>query len=108
MLLALATGRFDAGQAFILKQSLTQNVTARLPAHFIVWLCSKEAQFLNARLVWANWDPLELMFKKNEIQRGREMLCGVTGWPYLPQCLQGPRRRMGNLSTESYGINQMF
>ncbi|KAF8856273.1 hypothetical protein BDZ45DRAFT_594436, partial [Acephala macrosclerotiorum] len=34
---------------------------------FCVWLASPEADFLNGRFVWANWDVEELKERKEEI-----------------------------------------
>ncbi|KAK3684555.1 hypothetical protein LTR37_020158 [Vermiconidia calcicola] len=38
-----------------------------LPAHYAVWLCSAEADFLKGRFVWAHWDVEELQAKKEVI-----------------------------------------
>ncbi|KAL4942564.1 hypothetical protein BDV06DRAFT_222085 [Aspergillus oleicola] len=50
-----------------------------LPANFAVWLASKEASFLNGRLVWANWDVDELKARADEIQSGLLLTAGVLG-----------------------------
>ncbi|KAM0227045.1 hypothetical protein ACHAPO_011877 [Fusarium lateritium] len=42
--------------------------TVDLPAHFMVWLASKEAEFLKGKFVWANWDVQELMAREDEIK----------------------------------------
>nr|AMD38940.1 reductase [Fusarium babinda] len=50
--------------------------TVDLPAHFMVWLASKEAEFLKGKFVWANWDAEELMARAEEIKSS--MLLRVT------------------------------
>ncbi|ORY67018.1 short chain dehydrogenase [Pseudomassariella vexata] len=54
----------------------------QLPAHFLVWMSSSEAAFLNGRSVWANWDVEELKAQANSIQSGIYMTSGINGWPY--------------------------
>ncbi|EPS33805.1 hypothetical protein PDE_08767 [Penicillium oxalicum 114-2] len=56
--------------------------TADLPGDFMVWLTSAEADFLNGRSVWANWDVDELKAKANEINSGLLLTAGVYGWPF--------------------------
>lgn len=51
-----------------------------LPAHFLVWLASEEAEFLKGKFVWANWDAQELLARADEIQSSmllRVLLKGV-------------------------------
>ncbi|OLN85285.1 Short-chain type dehydrogenase/reductase [Colletotrichum chlorophyti] len=55
---------------------------ARLPAHFAVWLSSPEAEFLNGRTVWANWDVEELKSSAQATQSGQLLTSGINGWPY--------------------------
>ncbi|KAH7466337.1 hypothetical protein FOMA001_g16582 [Fusarium oxysporum f. sp. matthiolae] len=50
--------------------------TVELPAHFIVWLTSVEAEFLKGKFVWANWDAQELLARAEEIKS--TMLLRVT------------------------------
>ncbi|CZR53668.1 related to reductase [Phialocephala subalpina] len=45
-----------------------------LPGDFCVWLASEEAEFLNGRYVWANWDVEELKERKGEILGGAGLL----------------------------------
>jgi hypothetical protein len=40
----------------------------RVAAKFIVWAASEDAEFLNGRLAWANWDVDELLAKKIVIE----------------------------------------
>ncbi|KAG6369002.1 hypothetical protein INS49_003221 [Diaporthe citri] len=53
-----------------------------LSAHFIVWMSSQEASFLNGRCVWANWDVEELKAQAETIQSSLQMTSGIYGWPY--------------------------
>lgn len=55
-----------------------------LPAHFAVWLCSKEARFLRGKFVWSNWDVEELMRHKAEIAESLLLTANCIGWPYSP------------------------
>ncbi|KAJ4129465.1 hypothetical protein NW765_016338 [Fusarium oxysporum] len=53
-----------------------------LPAHFIVWAASPQAEFLHGRLVWANWDVKELkgeVFKKQLEDNPNLLMVGVEG-----------------------------
>ncbi|EHY58516.1 hypothetical protein HRR83_007109 [Exophiala dermatitidis] len=54
-----------------------------LPANFLVWLASPEADFLRGRYLWANWDVEELIARKAEIE-GNPHLLTITlgGWPF--------------------------
>lgn len=57
--------------------------TVELPAHFIVWLLSAEANFLRSRMVWANWDVEQLKAMEGKIAGDPAMLnMGMNGWPY--------------------------
>lgn len=68
---------FDKGQ-----MAPTAPDTIELPAHFAVWLCSGEAKFLRAKMVWCNWDVDELVAKKGEIEGGLMLTPNCLGWPY--------------------------
>lgn len=52
-----------------------------LPAHFLLWLASSEARFLNGKFVWANWDVSELKAAAAKLPEDI-MTLGVKGWPY--------------------------
>lgn len=39
----------------------------KLPGDFAVWLASPEANFLNGRFVWAQWDVDELITMKEKL-----------------------------------------
>ncbi|KAI0480179.1 putative NADP(+)-dependent dehydrogenase [Xylariaceae sp. FL0804] len=54
----------------------------QLPAHFLLWMSSPEAAFLNGRSVWANWDVDELKEQAEAIESGSLMTSGTYGWPY--------------------------
>ncbi|KAK1243242.1 hypothetical protein MKX07_003870 [Trichoderma sp. CBMAI-0711] len=56
----------------------------QLPAHFMVWLASPEAAFLNGRQVWANWDVDELKAKADAIKQSQLYTAGINGWPFTP------------------------
>ncbi|PTB62297.1 NAD(P)-binding protein [Trichoderma citrinoviride] len=56
----------------------------QLPAHFMVWLASPEAAFLNGRSVWANWDVNELKAKTDAIKQSQLYTAGINGWPFTP------------------------
>ena len=55
-----------------------------LPANFMVWLATPEAEFLKSgRFLWANWDVEELIARKAEIEAD-PLLFRITigGWPF--------------------------
>ncbi|OTA53585.1 NAD(P)-binding protein [Hypoxylon sp. EC38] len=52
-----------------------------LPAHFLVWAASKEAEFLKNKFVFARWDVDELKARKEEIAQLPELLLGLNGFP---------------------------
>ncbi|OTB12757.1 hypothetical protein K445DRAFT_320884 [Daldinia sp. EC12] len=56
--------------------------TVQLPAHFLLWMSSPEAKFLNGRSVWANWDVNELKEHAAQIESRTQMTAGINGWPY--------------------------
>lgn len=52
-----------------------------LPAGFCVWLAAtREADFLQGRLLWANWDVDELMQRKDEIVQKDMLNMVLGGW----------------------------
>ncbi|KAM0366779.1 hypothetical protein ACHAPZ_004956 [Fusarium culmorum] len=53
--------------------------TVELPAHFMVWLASKEAEFLKGKFVWANWDAQELMARQDEIKNPMLLKLSLNG-----------------------------
>ena len=54
----------------------------QLAAHFMLWMTSSEASFLNGRSVWANWDVGELVNKADEISKENLLTSGIIGWPF--------------------------
>jgi hypothetical protein len=52
-----------------------------LPASFIVWASSPEADFLRGKFIWANWDVEELKAKKEELLASPQLTLGLLGWP---------------------------
>jgi len=54
-----------------------------LPANFTVLLASHEADFLNRRFLWANWDVEQLKEKKSELAADPTLLTyRLGGWPF--------------------------
>ena len=54
-----------------------------LPANFMVWLASPEADFLKSRFLWANWDVEELIARKAEIEADPALFrITIGGWPF--------------------------
>ncbi|KAF7560175.1 hypothetical protein G7046_g3963 [Stylonectria norvegica] len=39
-----------------------------LPGNFLVWLASREAEFLKSKFVWVNWDAEEMISRAEEIK----------------------------------------
>lgn len=56
-----------------------------LPSHFFVWLSTPDAQFLNGRFVFANWDLEQLVARKEEILGSDLLTSVVQGWPFQPK-----------------------
>ncbi len=56
-------------------------LVAKLPADFVVWVASPEAEFLKDRYVWVNWDIEELKGMKEEIVKGDLLKMTLKGWP---------------------------
>ncbi|KAJ4292763.1 hypothetical protein N0V90_009426 [Kalmusia sp. IMI 367209] len=52
-----------------------------LPAHFLVWLVSREAEFLKGKFVWVNWDVDELKTRADEIKGSLILTVGLHGVP---------------------------
>ena len=52
-----------------------------MPASFIVWATSTEADFLSGKFIWANWDVDELKVKKEELLASPQLTFGLLGWP---------------------------
>jgi hypothetical protein len=56
-------------------------LVVKLPADFVVWVTSPEAEFLKDRYVWVNWDVEELKGMKEEILKGDLLKMTLKGWP---------------------------
>ena len=54
-----------------------------LPADYLVWAASAEADFLKGKYVMANWDVAELKQKKEEIIQKRLLEIWLEGNPRL-------------------------
>ncbi|KAI1757122.1 hypothetical protein F4782DRAFT_525886 [Xylaria castorea] len=52
-----------------------------LPAQFLVWAASNEAQFLKSKFVFANWDVDEMKAREQEIAGSLELMVGLNGFP---------------------------
>lgn len=55
---------------------------AKLPAHFLLWVVSKEARFLKGKYVCANWDVEEMKGMAKQIETTRILEGQIHGWPY--------------------------
>jgi NAD(P)-dependent dehydrogenase (short-subunit alcohol dehydrogenase family) len=64
----------DAARAFGLNETTMDWDDVHLPGRFVVWLASKEGEFLKGRFVWANWDVEELMRRRDEFERDPDLL----------------------------------
>jgi hypothetical protein len=52
-----------------------------LPAHFLVWLTSREAAFLKGKFVWVNWDVDDLKDRADDIKNSLILTIGLHGVP---------------------------
>jgi hypothetical protein len=50
------------------------NIAVGLAGNFVVWLASPQAEFLNGRFVWANWDVEELLQLKEKVAQDPNFL----------------------------------
>ena len=61
------------------------SLAVSLPADFLVWIASPEAEFLKNKIVFSSWDVEELKGRKKEILGGPpgtgELWLGYTGFP---------------------------
>jgi hypothetical protein len=55
-------------------------LAAELAADFSVWLMSEEAQFLQNRFLYVNWDVDDLLAMKERIEGENLLTIGVRGW----------------------------
>lgn len=63
------------------KRSADLSLVVSLPAHFLVWVASPEADFLKGRLLWSNWDVPELVARRTEFEGTLKFTVGLHGWP---------------------------
>jgi hypothetical protein len=52
-----------------------------LPSGFLVWAASPEAEFLQGRMLWSNWDVDELKAQKTDFEGTPKFIVGLLGWP---------------------------
>ncbi|CAM1505974.1 Fc.00g116110.m01.CDS01 [Cosmosporella sp. VM-42] len=52
-----------------------------LPGAFLVWLASREANFLKGKFVWVNWDAEELISRAQEIESSMLLTVYLDGVP---------------------------
>ncbi|KAL8768908.1 MAG: hypothetical protein Q9209_004963 [Squamulea sp. 1 TL-2023] len=76
--------------AFVAHMSINEvtnqsSLVVSLPADFLVWIASPEAEFLKNKIVFSSWDVEELKGRKKEILGGPpgtgELWIGYTGFP---------------------------
>lgn len=68
----------------LLTITLTFSFAVSLPADFLVWTASPEAEFLKNKIVFAAWDVDELKGRRKEIVGGTgtgELGLGYQGFP---------------------------
>lgn len=58
---------------------------ASLPADFMVWAASEEAQFLRGKYVFANWDVNEMKEQAERIRNTGALTMTLQGWPFADQ-----------------------
>ncbi|KAL8905999.1 MAG: hypothetical protein Q9207_002284 [Kuettlingeria erythrocarpa] len=56
--------------------------SAALPAHFMLWLSCVRPEYLQGKLIWANWDVEQLKAAGSNIQGSSQMTITVGGWPF--------------------------
>jgi NAD(P)-dependent dehydrogenase (short-subunit alcohol dehydrogenase family) len=56
--------------------------TIDLPANFIVWVASPEAEFTKGKYLWVNWDVDEIKAAKEEFKDPFFFGLGLVGWPH--------------------------
>lgn len=64
----------EAVKNFGIKEDVIAWDDVQLAGQFSVWLASKEAAFLNGRLVWANWDVEELKAQEDRFKADSHFL----------------------------------
>ncbi len=69
------------------RRAMANQVSAELPAQFIVWACSDEAKWTRTgdKLLWCNWDVEELQQRKGELEKPNQLTITMNGWPFEGQ-----------------------
>ena len=52
-----------------------------LPAGFILWAASPEAEFAKGKLIWSNWDVTELKAMEEEMKQPNYLSLSLGGFP---------------------------
>jgi hypothetical protein len=68
--------------AAVTRKFLLTVFLAELPASFMAWITLPEAQFLNGKFIFVNWDVEELKAKADEIAAGTLLTVGIGGFPF--------------------------
>lgn len=53
---------------------------AALAANFSVWATTPEAEFLNGKFLWVNWDVEELKKQKKDIVENHKLQFSLAGY----------------------------
>lgn len=82
---------------------LTGSTLVSLPADFLVWAASPEADFLRGKIVYASWDVDELKERRSQIMGKKEkpgsgdLFLGFQGFPrYMGGTPVGPSHTSAN------------
>lgn len=65
-----------------IQQGQTDYVIVSLPADFMVWAVSDEAEFLKGKYVFANWDVDEMKERADQIRDTDLLTMTLQGWPF--------------------------
>lgn len=72
-------------------------VLVSLPADFLVWVASPEADFLRGKIVYASWDVDEIKYRRSQIMGVKkkpgsgDLFLGFQGFPrYMGEVPVGP------------------
>lgn len=52
----------------------TKDNLVKLPGEFAVWIAGPEAEFLNGRFVWAEWDVDEIIAMREKVASDQNLL----------------------------------
>lgn len=59
-----------------------QHLQYSVPANFLVWMASPEAEFLNGRKAQASWQVGKVMAQEEAIRLGSRVTSGIDEWHY--------------------------